>query len=244
VTSKILFVFEGKKTEPQIHRSVAAHFFSGLSSSTVVATYNTDIYTLHQEISSDPFLDIVELVRPKNKEALAGITRAEIAEVFLFFDHDAHSSEDIAKLNSAIGDMLATFDNETDRGKLYISYPMVEAIKDCGGDFNLCGAHCVHAISANNSYKAQVSKRTPLMHLRRFTRATWDGLTVNTLMKATCLLFEEYRRPTEQELEMIDQKSVFTSQVSKQICNGNVAILSGFPFFLVDYFGADTFLSS
>lgn len=54
------------------------------------------------------------------------ISRDEISEIYLFFDHDGHSH--LAN-REKLENMLQYFNNETENGKLYVSYPMVESLK-------------------------------------------------------------------------------------------------------------------
>lgn len=60
-----------------------------------------------------------------------GLSREDFSEVYLFFDYDAHQTNLGKAVNEdVIRQMLESFDNETENGKLYISYPMVEALRD------------------------------------------------------------------------------------------------------------------
>ena len=61
---------------------------------------------------------------------------ADFSEVYLFFDYDGHHNNIPKKLSGkdALEEMLETFNNETELGKLYVSYPMVEAIKEISAD--------------------------------------------------------------------------------------------------------------
>ena len=128
MSDTILLVFEGARTERHIFNNLKKHYFSG-QNSIVHATFDTDIYTLWQEVRKDEFLDLIELIRDKNaknKSELQGISRVNVSQIFLFFDYDGHSHN---ASDEAIQQMLAHFDNETENGKLYISYPMVEALR-------------------------------------------------------------------------------------------------------------------
>ena len=51
---------------------------------------------------------------------------SDFSQVFLFFDCDCHDS---SASDDKLKKMLDFFDNETENGKLYISYPMIEAIR-------------------------------------------------------------------------------------------------------------------
>ena len=65
-----------------------------------------------------------------NQQQLKGVRRKDVAQIYLFFDYDGHATladdDDMAR-------MLAHFDNETENGKLYVSYPMAEALKHWQG---------------------------------------------------------------------------------------------------------------
>ena len=57
--------------------------------------------------------------------------RDSVDEVFLFFDYDSHQNNAPGCESDALVEaMLLAFDNEHESGKLYISYPMVEALYD------------------------------------------------------------------------------------------------------------------
>ena len=59
------------------------------------------------------------------------MTRDDFSEVYLLFDYDTHQTNLGRKDDvDAVAQMLESFDNETENGKLYISYPMVEALRD------------------------------------------------------------------------------------------------------------------
>ncbi|MGL4332390.1 MAG: hypothetical protein ACRCZQ_09105, partial [Bacteroidales bacterium] len=137
MASKILFIFEGQKTESKYINILANHILN--KDMVITCAYATDIYNLFQVIDEDPDLDIFTLLKDKewNKKSLAKYSRADFGEIYLFFDYDGHASlaknehkeEKIVTGDSKIEQLLELFDNETDNGKLYISYPMVEAFR-------------------------------------------------------------------------------------------------------------------
>ena len=63
--------------------------------------------------------------------------------------------------------MLISFDNETENGKLYISYPMVEALRDF--EEGQCGKkdNCFIAIEKGDDYKAISAARS---HYQQFEK--------------------------------------------------------------------------
>ena len=61
-----------------------------------------------------------------NKEKLKDFKRSDFAQIYLFFDYDGHATNASDK---KITELLSFFNEETEKGKLYISYPMVESFK-------------------------------------------------------------------------------------------------------------------
>ena len=51
------------------------------------------------------------------------------SQVFLFFDYDFQNRIGAQKVNNILDEMLDFFDDETENGKLYINYPMIESLK-------------------------------------------------------------------------------------------------------------------
>lgn len=69
-------------------------------------------------------VDVLKEMSTIAKERLNNLKASDFSEIYLFFDYDGHN-DNIPKeyLNKDIlGEMLNTFDNETEFGKLYISY--------------------------------------------------------------------------------------------------------------------------
>lgn len=134
MTDIVLLVFEGERTEPQILSNLKNHYFKDGKNTVIHATFNTHIYTLWDEVKKDEDLHLLELIREKNERnriELLGISRDDVSQIFLFFDYDGHVNE---ASDETIEKMLSHFNNETENGKLYISYPMVEALRKKGSD--------------------------------------------------------------------------------------------------------------
>ena len=138
----ILFVFEGKKSEPKLFEALKKLFFPQRAEQ-FVCTYNSNIYSLYSHLvqldvfkdenieSSGRTLSILNtILQKKGDNTLANILEAEISEIFLFFDYDFHESRlSLEENNKHLSEMLEYFNDETANGKLYINYPMIESIK-------------------------------------------------------------------------------------------------------------------
>ena len=86
MSEKLLFVFEGEKTEPQIFKSLKNTLFSGITDFELYACYGSHIYSLYKVLEKDDDLDIIEILREKNKQKLSDISRNDIALEYLFFE--------------------------------------------------------------------------------------------------------------------------------------------------------------
>lgn len=140
----VLFIVEGASAEPAILKSILPQV--GFQENQIYS-YKTNIYPLFREveeilaqgIESDQ-LDLVALLQEKEMEKdsgqqheLASIPRKRFSQVFLIFDLDAHHTfikdrKDTEGNLDKVEALLKLFDNEHQLGKLYISYPMIEAL--------------------------------------------------------------------------------------------------------------------
>lgn len=130
----ILFVFEGEKREPELFRSIETLFFG--SKQNIVCSFGNNIYELYSELKAlDDAGDIVSVMRERyNGEEDSLFTGIEsssaFSEIYLIFDYDFQNKNiPLAEMNRRISEMLELFDDETENGKLFINYPMVEAIR-------------------------------------------------------------------------------------------------------------------
>ena len=143
----ILFVFEGETTEPLLF-STMKHLFLPKERNDIICTYKSNIYSLFNRMSANGYFDdsrtdvsLIPLLQEQLKQngdinhPLLKITNwDEISEIFLFFDYDCQNKEkdksySLTENNKRIEKMLSFFNNETEAGKLYINYPMVESIR-------------------------------------------------------------------------------------------------------------------
>lgn len=138
----ILFVFEGRKSEPKLFEALKELFFPKRTEQ-FICTYNSNIYSLYShlaklEIFADKNIEsagqtvsiLNDILKKKGDNTLDGIIESDISEIYLFFDYDFHESrQSLDDNNRHLNEMLAYFNDETANGKLYINYPMIESIK-------------------------------------------------------------------------------------------------------------------
>lgn len=236
----IAFIVEGDDREPQIIENISKVFFSHHNFKIISLPAGKNIYMLWNQLKRDNFeTDIIEVVRESNvqsKDALKGLSRDDFSSVYLLFDFDPHQKNTERNLTEdIIKQMLESFDNETENGKLYISYPMIEALRDftdstCGN-----GIDCYVPIDQITNYKHKTAEKSAAPHFKKYDFALWKLVIDIFAMKLSCLFgyshkieFETYRKKIstikiyERELQLLKTKGVF--------------VLSSLPGLILDYF--------
>lgn len=232
MSNKILFVFEGIKTEGLVINSLQNYFVN--ENTTVQCVFGAEIYQIYKEIKADDDLDTFNLIKERNikdNELLDSYTRDDFAEIYMFFDYDGHSS--LAE-DERLKELLDFFNEETDKGKLYVSYPMVESLKHIPDyeSFKDLAVKC----KENIGYKEIVSKEA-MKHLINFNKYdidVWKEIIHTHLKKMNFIHINSYTFPSN----IISQLEIFSKQLEKYITpHSKVAVLSCFPIFLHDYYG-------
>ncbi len=249
-----LFVFEGIKTEGKLVEKLEANFLG--KNSVIKCVFDAEVYQLYRLLKEEGVysLDLVNVLKErsaKNAEILKEYTRDSFAYIYLFFDYDAHST--LAD-DEKIVEMLSFFNNETESGMLYISYPMVEAIRHykdmdsfrvltvkCKGR-NCCYMEdCEDRDTCINEphYKTLVQNdsRIQLSNINAYTRGVWKELITAHLCKMNDLVTNVFELPDKLQT----QTAIFNKQLEKYIDHRcpRVAVLSALPLFVLDYYGAE-----
>ena len=130
----ILFVFEGDEREPRLYRTLERLYFPK-ENDNIICSFGNNIYDLYNELLEyNAGGDIVSIMRERladrGDSTLDGIRSSDISQIFLFFDYDFQNTQlSLDEINRRVTKMLSLFDDETDNGKLYINYPMIESIR-------------------------------------------------------------------------------------------------------------------
>lgn len=241
MSKTILFIVEGENRDYRFVNNMTGIFLSGKYKTEIInVPAEQNLYMLYQILKEDDFdTDLIEVIRdivPGAKEKLEGILRQDVDEIYMFFDYDIHqdnyhSDEDIVSI------LLDTFNNETENGKLYISYPMVEALYDYkDGECESFTGCCIKAEEVKD-YKELAGKNNPKsgLHLKY---KDWEtilelfSIRVMCLYKVEEISFDIYK-------QQVFPLSIYN--IEKEILEkeGFIFVLSAFPEFLFDYFKAD-----
>jgi hypothetical protein len=258
-----LLVFEGRKTEPQIFESLKNYFFNDVDGSIIMACYNTNIMQLWQDVTQNTIngkvsVDMVSLLKSKGVAGLDKISSQQVSEIHLFFDHDAHLrsryklSDD--EYNTRIEKMLATFNDESSLGKLWISYPMIEAIKHCRKECTCCLREISWKITENQKYKNFIGRISSYVNFAVITKDDWCHLLKLQLQRISMLLSgsDMLYNHLETLLDYIDATNdsrndarfrINNEELNKYLCKikKEIAVISPVPLFLLGYFGEKRF---
>jgi len=244
VSNAILLIFEGKKTEPDIFDNIKKVFFNKNPKPIFYAIWDCDILSLYKEIKEDRYLDTLLLLQEKdnkNKD-IKNLKREDISQIFMFFDFEGRNIKNKAQYCDKLKDMLEIFNNETEQGKLYLSYPMVEALKHAKKNLSENELNCIWNINGKEHYKTYIGRISNYTDSRKLNFNDWQLLISLCIQKAYCLVYEKWKVPTYKDVNALDQTKILNSQKNKFIIPKNSVIsLSAFPFFILNYFGEELY---
>ncbi|MGL5960431.1 MAG: hypothetical protein ACRCZ0_00565, partial [Cetobacterium sp.] len=188
MSKKALFIVEGRDREPKLIDSIYKNFFEDVKEELEIIPYTTNIYGLYNDLKKEgEFVDLFIQIKRKLQqdksnekfyEKIKDIKSKEIAYTYLFFDYDGH---DDRASPETLETMLDYFDEETEKGKLYISYPTVEALKHLksknDSEFN------ERIIESSAGYKGIVGKESCYQDIRKYDRVVWENMVYQNICK-------------------------------------------------------------
>ncbi|MFK3866489.1 hypothetical protein [Pseudoalteromonas rhizosphaerae] len=239
----ILFLFEGDVREINYFDSLQNSIKELLPQkreSEVICSFSNDLYQLYDEIKDDDDLNLVVLLQEglgnkNNINILRDIDEDQVTDIYLFFDMEiqARKYSDESLLN-----MVKKFNDESNQGKIFISYPMVEAIRHIY-DFDTFKHLEVEAANCRGRIYKRLSSTDTIQRLGDHTRITtddWKSLVRKNIEKSHFMISKNcaYGPPPTQEV-------IANYQINRKNVNESIYVLSAFPFFAVDYYGTDLF---
>ena len=262
--SNILVIVEGEVTEPKYFRQFQEfhkELFSqkgNQSSPIVIQSYGTLIYDLYrelnlQEVDSEEFETIpvlVEILRKKNREVNPILIENpdSFSDIYLLFDLDAHffvkNSEKTKQIEEKISSMLSFFSESTEKGKLLISYPMVEAIR-CFDDSYIDLNQFEIIIQSFPIYEVKEgrgSQTTFKSLVSQFTPKESEYLKPDYAFRKVIQMINYYRFVCNylkiSSSDSTNSQIIFNEQLEQCIKpSDKVVVLSAFPQFALDLFG-------
>ncbi len=132
---RTLLIIEGSQGEYELFSLLLDGFPKITIKESDIWVYGTDIYDLHKDLedyygkdwATNKEIDVdLPFLLSKKMKMKKKVRKSEFANIILVFDYerqDPYFSEE------AILNMQRVFNDPTDKGKLYINYPMVESYK-------------------------------------------------------------------------------------------------------------------
>lgn len=244
----ILFIFEGAKYEPPLYEGLKSLFFPR-SKDQVLCSFCSSIYTFYKRLRDDfdGFADVVDVLKlekekvdPQNE--IFKYKSSDFESIYLFFDYDFYKG-DLDTKNAQIFELLQYFNEETENGKLFISYPMIESIQYTK---ELPDSQFYTYIVNRDDSKGEKFKKDA----RQFCfykgykylkdESNWIHLIKQNVFKANMITNNTHSWPKQKD--DVEQVPLFDAQLKKYVTSNNeVAILNAFPMFLFYYFPIERF---
>ena len=224
--SKILLIVEGKVEEPRFLGALGSQsngLLKIVGANYEIVPFENPIYELYEAYVNGEYDDLVAFLRAeKGLKIDAGVlSKAAFVSVYLIFDFDPqyqkYSDESIRK-------MMGIFNDETGLGKLYISYPMLEAVyhlqslPDPSFDELMVDFKQV----TGKQYKALVNRVTCLKK-NKLTSKELGYIVMQNYNKAKKI------SPALSYIEILEYQINLKNERSK------ISVLSTFPLLIFDY---------
>lgn len=233
---KILFIVEGKDSEPEIINHIYRTCFA--NENYKIYPYETDIHELTDKIfiggEIDDAFDVQSYLRINCKsESDRNILSYEFSDIFLVFDLDAQDN----RLNpERLLKLQEYFSESTENGKLYINYPSLEAYKNVNKmpDVNFKSS-VVHKKDFT-SYKHIVDGDTPYYtKVAGLDKKTLFGLALHHLKKLNYILANKYEPVLDDGISGELLNNILTVQLNKLQTEDCVFVISIMILHLFEY---------
>lgn len=241
--ANILFIFEGEVTEVNYYKIIEKCFKEKIKSKVNFYCYKTNIHVLYDEIKEDKSLDIIEIIKNKAKKAnddknYKMLNENKFGEVYLIFDLEPHDSRFNVK---KIQEMLELFNNETEHGKLYINYPMIESFKHFRSipdpNFNKYKIKIQDCLT----YKNDVAKISCINDYRKIGKDKYFSIVKQNLNKINLLVNNLEKCDYSIYSNSLNQEKIFKVQQEELRKNEQIYIINSLSLWPLDYFNKEFF---
>ena len=243
---KIIFIYEGVKVEENLLNNLTEVFFSSTADISILnCPADGNIYMLWTRLKKDDFetnvIDVLKEMCSIARARLKNLKASDFSEIYLFFNYDGYN-DNIPKeyLNiDILGQMLKTFNNETELGKLYISYPMIESIKDV--DIKTKDYKTLYiSLDGISKYKQGFSHYSDYSNYRIIEERNWLIACDASRKRASLLVRFDSICTYDYFIHNLNQEKLYLYQKQNYIYNGHfLCILNSVSLFLLEYFQED-----
>ena len=222
--NNILFIVEGEKDEVRILGNDTRGLLSLIGVNANIVSVANPIYELYDFLHNDEYDDIVSYLK-MNKKIKIDRVKGAFSAIYLVFDFEHHYQK---YSDDKIKDMLKYFDNETENGKLYINYPMVEAF--------------YHIKSIPD--KDYVNRKVNLDILKNSGKRYKKLVNEETCIRKSNIKSDEYVEIVKNNYikakkicnNCIDYLNILNYEINCVNVHNYIDVLSTLPLFLTDYY--------
>ena len=234
----ILLIVEGEATEVEVFNKISALFFDKKTKLTFYP-YKSNIYSLYQKIKDyeelTSTIEILKEIAPNKK--MKSLLNINFSEIYLVFDFDP---QEPAYSDTKIKELVSLFNNETEFGKLYVNYPMMESFRD-HNNFDMLNymsrMTCLEGLTSKN-YKEYIKNSGYNKNLNNLTIRHFRKFSKLNIAKANYILNNSKNIPDYADYYIIsNQKAMLDKQISQKNANNEIFVLNTCMMFIVDYFG-------
>lgn len=234
---KILVLVEGAKTDVKLMEHLLTVY--GIHQTHQIVSYNTNIYTLYNQMFSDSEpenIDLLQLLKENEKDAeKKKIFDEYYSDILLIFDldpQDPNFSEDKIKC------MLDYFVESSDMGKLYLNYPMVEAfyhMKSIPDNEYFSYTATMQELQEHN-YKTRVAAENRNHDYRKFAvdKAECNIVIKQNIDKAWVISASK-KAPENANISLLKSSDILAAQLKKLNDEKALFVLCTCAFYISDY---------
>lgn len=237
-TRNILLVVEGRVTEVEFFSRFGELFFDN-KTKLVFYPYSSNVYSLYHRLKNyEDMTDTIAVLKEMaTTEEQKNLLKRKFAEIYLIFDYDP---QETAYSDEKIRAMLSLFDNETELGKIYINYPMMESFRDHRNfstqDY-LKRSISIKDISSEQ-YKLYVRDIGWNKNIAQITERHFKMLCRMNIIKSNFILYSQNKMPEQINCSLCtNQEQILNKEIELKNEEDTVTVLNTCTFFLLDYFG-------
>ena len=225
--AKILLIIEGDVEEVRILGNHTHGLLKLIDADYEIVVFSNPIYELYEAYKNGEYDDIVAYLRHFKGLNIENdkLSKNLFSAIYLIFDFEPHYQK---YSDNDIIDILKVFSNETENGKIYINYPMVEAFYHLKGlpDNEYDTRVIKLPLKNGKEYKKLVNSETAIQKTR-MTDKILELIILQNFVKA--------RKITECCNMEIDYETVLKKQLELKNTSNQLYVLSTFPLMIIDY---------
>lgn len=238
--SKILLITEGEKTEDNFYGKMLPLF--GINAD--IYHFKTNYISLYKVLIDNDGLenDLIDVLRTRknNTKEENEVLQNDFTYIYLIFDLDLHADAN-GEYIQMFEYLIKRFDNETEDGKIYINYPMMESYRDQKviGEVDYLSKKIL--VSESSVYKSLVNIRGNCVNIFSYKKEDFSKIIFQNFSKLISLLNFEFNKSYSEYFRITSQNNIFHSVVIPMVNNGFIPVLNTCCFMPIDYLGINLF---